>query len=208
MKDPARKPGIMADFVFRRSLYYLKRLVDQGTQKEVNLNGNGESLLDPDIVDRVRRVKDIMGDGQVQFCTNGLALTWDLAVALKDAGLDRLDVSVHDPYHARRCAHMLSEVGMQGVIADGAIKSSHNWAGQLELEHQVEMQYRLPCIPLMEGRGYINSEGRLSPCCYDYRNLGQFGSVFDVDLLDREIRPYVLCRDCHQVFYVKSKEMQ
>lgn len=194
-----RRIGIMSEECFESSLYWLKKLVDKGTQKEVNLNGNGESLLDPSIVTRTRRAKDIVGSGGIiQFCTNGTLLTRKLAVALKDAGLDRLDVSIHSPYHARRSAHILTEIGMKGVIADGAVKSSHNWAGQLEPNHSVNMLYTIPCHPLLEGRGYINSDGDLSPCCYDYRNLGCFGSVYDSDLLDKDIRAYSLCETCHQ----------
>lgn len=206
-KDPARRPGIMVDFVFEKSLYWLKKLVSRGTQNEVNLNGNGESMLDPDLVQRVRSTKDVVGDaGQVQFCTNGVLMTKALAIKLKDAGIDRIDVSVHDPYHARRCAHLLTAIGMQGVIADGAIKSTHNWAGQLESKHQVPIFISLPCHPIIEGRGYINSEGDISPCCYDYRNLGRFGSVFDSDLLEREVRPFSLCVDCHQILPQPAKE--
>lgn len=206
--DPARTPGIMTDDIFEKSLYWLKKLVERGTQKEVNLNGNGESLLDPKLIERARAVKDIMGNhGPVMFCTNGVLMTQDIAVKLKDAGVNRIDVSIHSPYHARRCAHILNGIGMNGVIADGAVRSSHNWAGQLEPEHSIEMCYTIPCHPIMEGRGYINSEGDLSPCCYDYRNLGKFGNVADDDLLDRPVAPFSLCASCHQVLPQPAKEI-
>lgn len=198
--DPARKTGIMRENVFRRSLHWLNELVRLGTQQEVNLNGNGESLLDPNLVKRVRATKDIVGENvTVMFCTNGVMMTKKIAHALKDAGIDRIDVSIHHPYHARRCAHLLQSMGMQGVINHGPTTSSHNWAGQLEPEHSVQMFYSMPCHPIIEGRGYINSEGDLSPCCYDYRNLGRFGSVFDDDLLNRSVAPFELCLKCHQV---------
>lgn len=204
-KNTMRERRIMPEAVFEASLRWLKILVKRGTQKEINLNGNGESLLDPDLIARTRRVKDVIGDsGVVMFCTNGVLLTRRTAIALKDAGLDRLDVSVHSAYHARRCAHLLTEINMTGVISDGAIKSSHNWAGQLEPEHSINMFFTLPCAPLMEGRGYINSDGHISPCCYDYRNLGFFGSVFDFDLLDKRITSFSLCASCHQAIVTRE----
>lgn len=205
-KNSDRKRNIMAEDTFWRSLYWLNELVKRGTQQEVNLNGNGESLLDPDIVDRARATKDIIGNRSVQFCTNGIGLTRKKAVALKDAGIDRIDLSLHDAYHARRCAHMLHELGIPSFVNAGVISATHNWAGQLEPENQVNMLFSIPCHPIMEGRGYINSDGDLSPCCYDYRNLGRFGSVFDDDLLERDIAPYSICLDCHQQLQQPDKK--
>jgi MoaA/NifB/PqqE/SkfB family radical SAM enzyme len=65
MRKHGREYGIMDEATFERSLYWLQMLCDLGTQKEVNLNGNGESLLDPQIPERIRRVKDIMGERRV-----------------------------------------------------------------------------------------------------------------------------------------------
>jgi hypothetical protein len=195
--DPAFKTGIMTDEIFNLSLSLLDKLVKAGTQREVNLNGIGESLLDPQLIERVIATKKVMKDLPVMFCTNGVLMDERLARDLKDTGIDRVDVSAHDAYHARKCADILTEVGMNGVISDGAIKSSHNWADQLEPEHRIKMRFTLPC-PIAEGNGYINSEGGLSPCCYDYRNLGEFGTVFDEDIMDVEIKTFSLCKTCHQ----------
>jgi hypothetical protein len=193
------KAGIMSDEVFNLSLSLLGKLVKAGTQREVNLNGIGESLLDPQLIERVIMTKKVMKDLPVMFCTNGILMDKELARALKDTGIDRVDVSAHDAYHARKCADILTAVGMNGVISDGAIKSSHNWADQLEPEHRVHMNYTIPCHPIIGGHGYINSEGGLSPCCYDYRNLGEFGTVFDENIMDIEIKSFSLCKDCHQI---------
>lgn len=204
--EPNREPGIMHDGVFEKSLDWLKILVSRGTQKEVNLNGNGESTLDPDLVSRVRQTKDVMGKGTVMFCTNGKLMTKSLAHKLMDAGIDRVDLSVHSPYHARRCADLFMDIGLRSIINFGAITSSHNWAGQLPERDRVRIRFDIPCHPIIEGRGYINSEGDLSPCCYDYRNLGRFGSVFNDDLLDREVLPFELCLTCHQRLPQTAKE--
>ncbi len=198
-KEPSRELGIMSDEVFEESLHWLKLLCDFGTQKEVNLNGNGESCLDPKLPERIRAVKDMMGSRQVSMCTNGVNMTLGLAKSMKDAGLDRCDLSPHSPFHARMAAEIFRKVGMNGILNAGSIIFSHNWAGQLEPENSVEVWFQAPCDPLIEGRGYIQKEGSVSPCCYDFRNLGTFGTVFDEDLLDKEIKPFILCQKCHQV---------
>jgi hypothetical protein len=193
-----RRPGIMSDMVFDDTLAWLQFLCEAGTQREVNLNGNGESTLDPDLVERTARVKEVMGVRTVQLCTNGLTMTPQLAGELKAAGIDRMDLSPHSPYHARRAIYMLADAGIAGIVTTGAITASHNWAGQLEAEHCIDCRIDLACHPLMEGRGYVHSEGDVTVCCYDYRGFGVYGHVHDADLDRREIRPFALCAGCHQ----------
>ncbi len=93
MHKHGREYGIMDEATFDRSLYWLQMLCDLGTQAEVNLNGNGESLLDPDLPARIRRVKDIMGDRRVCMCTNGTHMTYEMACKIRDAGIDQCDLS-------------------------------------------------------------------------------------------------------------------
>lgn len=199
MRKHGRTYGIMDEPTFERSLYWLQMLCDLGTQKEVNLNGNGESLLDPDLPSRIRRVKDIMGDRRVCMCTNGTHMTYEMACKIRDAGIDQCDLSPHSPFHARKAAIAMMQAKLTGIINMGSIVMSHNWAGQLEPHNSIEMIFSCQCDPLMEGRGYIQREGGISPCCYDFRGLGQFGTVFDEDLLEHPIFPYSLCATCHQV---------
>lgn len=198
MEQNGRKREIMSDEVFKLSLTWLSRLVARGTQKEVNINGIGESTLDPSLLDRIRAIINVVGDRQVSFCTNGITMTDDLAVALREAGLKRVDISSHNAFYARKAAQSLFKAGIAGCLATGAIASPHNWAGQLEPEYCVDKVVPLQCDPLIEGRGYVQSDGKVTPCCYDYRSLGSFGSVFDHDLLERHIKPYTLCEKCHQ----------
>lgn len=199
VKDSARTPGIMIDDVFDAALAWLEVLVKRGTQREVNLNGNGESCLDPKLCERIRKVKNVMGDGRVAMCTNGVNMTPELALKIKASGIDRMDLSPHSPWHARRAVLAMADAGISGTINWGSIVFSHNWAGQLEPENSIDCRFEIPCDPLIEGRGYVQSEGYVTPCCYDYRNLGVFGHVFDNELLGREIKPYELCRTCHQI---------
>jgi hypothetical protein len=193
---------IMDDDTFGASLDILRELKSRETQAEVNLNGNGESMLDPKIYERIEKTVRVMGDaGRVQFCTNATMINETIAKRLKDVGLKRIDVSVHDPYHARRAVDIFLKVGLGGAVNQSLVLQSHNWAGQLEPEHSIA-EKRLPkidCDPLIDGRGYIQAEGAITPCCYDYKNLGVFGTVFDDDILERYYGPYDLCFKCHQV---------
>jgi len=198
VKHPDRDAGIMTNSVFERSLHWLKILCDRGTQQEINLNGNGESCLDPDLTERIKRVRAVVDDRRVCFSTNGVNMTRGLAKDLKDSGIDQIDLSIHSPFHVRRSAYIMHNAGLKGVVNLGAVLYSHNWAGQLEPENSIDVKLKIQCDPLIDGRGYIQSEGNVTPCCYDYRNLGVFGHVFDDDLLKREIKPYELCETCHQ----------
>lgn len=193
-----RRLGIMDSHTFDASLALLKKLVDRGTQKEVNLNGNGESTLDPHLNERVRRVKDIVGNRTVQFCSNALLLTEERIRKLFDHGLDILHISPHSPEHVRRIYPILKKLKVKSILNAGPMIGSHNWAGQLEKDRWVEPPQGLDCVPMENGFGYIQVEGMISPCCYDYRHLGTFTTVFSDDALSAPIKPYELCPDCHQ----------
>lgn len=198
-KNSDRTPGIMADAVFERSLHWLDKLCRAGTQKEVNLNGNGESTLDPSLIKRIGMVREVVGQNRrVSFCTNGVNMNSEFAQALKGSGINNVDVSPHSAYHARRAISYLIDAGHTVICTPGAIIQTHNWAGQLEPEHTVRCRLIIRCDPLIEGRGYIQSEGSVTPCCYDYRNLGTFGHVEEDDLDQKPIAPYELCKTCHQ----------
>lgn len=198
VKTPIRAPGIMGASVFDLSLNILRNLCLAGTQQEVNLNGNGESTLDEQLIERIKKTKEVVGSRTVTFCTNGVNMTATLAKGLRGSGLDMISLSPHSPFHARRAAHIMVDNGLMPYVNFGAICASHNWAGQLEPENSIDCKLSNDCKPLEEGRGYISSEGCISPCCYDYKLLGVFGHVLDDDILEKEISPYSLCHTCHQ----------
>jgi hypothetical protein len=200
VNEPARRPGLMTQEVFSATCNILQKLCDNGTQREVNMNGNGESLLDFRLIERIKTVREIVGpDRHIGLSTNGVLVDKNIAKEFVKSGLTQLDISPHMPYFARRAAHTMHEAGMKkGQVSFGCIVMSHNWAGQLEPEHQINCVLHDYCLPLIEGRGYVLSEGNITPCCYDYRNLGVYGTVFDDDILERSIKPYELCHTCHQ----------
>jgi hypothetical protein len=199
MKDNGRDRGIMSDTIFDLSLELLRKTVDLGTQRELNLQGNGEPTLDKQLPARARRAKDILGDRKLRMCTNGIGVTRELLIKLMDSGVDQIDVSPHSPYHLRKLAPIFQELKIMSVINLGAITQPHNWANQIEEEHRVpEVNLpRLACSSLLEGWGYISIEGFISPCCYDYLLEGSMSHVSDENALECYIEPYGLCENCH-----------
>ena len=198
VKSEFRDVGIMSDDVFNRVTIILEQLVQRGTQKEIWLNGNGEPLLDLQLARRVQIVKRIVGSQQVGISTNGLIMDNDIAKSLKACGIDRIDISSHVLDAAITAQRVCMRNGIQAGISTGVIFANHDWAGQINnLKANPKIGGSI-CTPLVEGRGYIQKEGNISPCCYDYKNLGTFGHVFDKDILDRPIKPFKLCETCHQ----------
>ena len=73
-ESSVRRAGLMTDEVFDRACDILKELVRRGTQREIFLNGNGESTLDYQLVDRIKTVREIVGDRHIGLSTNGLLI--------------------------------------------------------------------------------------------------------------------------------------
>lgn len=72
-----------------------KRIIDNELAPIYDLCAFGEPLLDPHIVERVRYVRETRPNAEIYFHTNGKLLTPAMSQALKDAGLNRLVVSVY-----------------------------------------------------------------------------------------------------------------
>jgi hypothetical protein len=198
MKKNGRRPEIMSKEVFFKSLDLIDDLCVKGTQQEVQVNGNGESLLDEDIISRIGLIRSVIGNRFLGFSTNGLLMTLELAYELKESGINRLDLSLHNAVAARKTVDYCRTVGLACNVNPGAIMSPHNWANQIEPEYRTNHVPDIPCAPLLEGRGYIQSHGGISPCCYDYLGKGQFATVFDKNILSIEYGKYSLCEECHQ----------
>ena len=199
---PGRRREIMSDEIFGWACHILQELVDRGTQgKILNMNGNGESLLDPDVVQRARMLKSIVGqDRKLQFSTNGIRLTLRLAMDLRAAGVDNIEISPHSVLHAAAAAQHIGRARFSEInINLGTIGAPHEWAGQKRwLPHGEQLVPEERCIPLKEGRIYIQSDGSVVPCCYDYQILSGVGHISDTDILEQELVPYELCKSCHQ----------
>lgn len=97
----------------------IQNFADMGVSK-VRITG-GEPLLRTDVVDIVRRIKAIDGINDVSITTNGLFLA-KLAKDLKEAGLDRLNISL-DTFKADRYKKITRGGNINQVLEGIAVAS-------------------------------------------------------------------------------------
>ncbi|MBI3986021.1 MAG: radical SAM protein [Lentisphaerae bacterium] len=194
----ARKKGLMSMAVFEKSMELVKAL----GQNEVCLHNFGEPLIHPRITDLVKRARQTVA--KVVFSTNGLLLTRELAVALKDSGLTELYISSHAPADAPRAIRTCE--GLDLLKNVGTV-FWHDWAGTAE-RHPTHYQDRRlrktnTCKMIADGWAVILWDGRVNSCCMDMEGLGVIGTVFDPDILRREPTTTRLCENCHY-FYERA----
>lgn len=197
---PSRYQGIMQDDVFDAACSVIKQTVKNGTQKEVWMNGIGESFLDKQLFKRIAIIRSIIGkDRFLGMSTNATLISKNNIDAICDCGLSQLDISLHSPEAVRKALPLLKNKKIKVLLTKGAVEPSHNWCGQLEPENEIELNDKIKsdCPLVVEGRGYVSVEGIITPCCFDYRNLGAYGTVFASDIFDKEIKHFELCKTCH-----------
>lgn len=191
-----RETGLMDRDVFEKAVEWARHFARSGTQREINLFGVGEPALHPDLPKFVKLARQRLPFKQIlHLNTNGVAMTRDLAVALKDAGIDHIDITAHDAYHAAKCIRIFRELGIPGQLSVDAISAPNNWAGQVDWFHP-EYYKAMPCPWIRSGQVMIMSDGSVTRCCIDAFGTGIMGTVFD-DLSAMEVSPFELCRNCH-----------
>lgn len=90
--SPGKKTSVMSYEIYRRVIDSLKEFPNK--IKTLRLYKEGEPLLNkrlPDMISYARK-KDVVG--KIDFTTNGYLLEHDLALAIMDAGVDRINISV------------------------------------------------------------------------------------------------------------------
>ena len=132
LQEKYRKTGLMEMHVFKEAIKWVKHFTYQGTQQELNLFGVGEPLLNPYIVEMVREAKGVMPLNQpVHLNTNGSLMTEQLAMKLKIAGINHIDLTAHDAYDTARCIRILRKAGIEGKISLDFAIVPNDWAGQV-----------------------------------------------------------------------------
>lgn len=209
-----RPVGFMNEPVFDRVLYWLKKFVENDTQREVNLFGIGESTLHPYLIDWTRRIRKILPKRMnLLINTNGVAFSEMLCQGLLDAGVDKIDLTDHDAYHSMKTVEIFRKLGMTHIknygedakyppkafgISRDAVYNPNNWGGLVDWVPEVCYSHAYVCPWLLRGQTMVFSDGRVTTCCQDAFARGVVGSVFD-DNLDRiEYGPFVQCATCHE----------
>jgi len=189
-----RNIGIMDMGTFEKAIEIVAHYAGQGTQKELNLFGIGEPLLNPLILDFVEMARNYVPMSQeVHLNTNGILMDRDLALNLKLAGISSIDITGHHPYHTAKTIRILQEVGIPGQLSVDFMVRPNDWAGQVEW---FKSQYRYKCPWIERGQVMVMSNGDVTTCCIDAFGKGVVGSVDD-DLSDIDLEPFELCQSCH-----------
>lgn len=181
--------------IYVRCLEWVRKFVERGTQRELNLCGIGESTMVPDFLERVRLAREYAGfHTALVFATNGLLITEDLAKALKPFK-PLVGVSAHRPEKAGPAIEILKKHGLLSWISVDPSSSAIDWAGQVKWFVSAKPE---PCPWIMYRRAFVMSDGRMSACCLDGTGDEAFGNILtfneDTDLTG----PYKLCATCNQ----------
>lgn len=190
-----RDTGFMEWGTYKKAIDWVLHYARQGTQRELNLMGVGESTLHPDLVEMVHYAYVHLPFRQIiHISTNGNKLTMDMAKGLKKAGISRMHVTGHNPRAIARALRILQDVDIPAGYSVDFMIRPNNWAGQVDW---FESRETYPCPWLHNGQAAIFSNGDITRCCTDAFAKGVIGTVDD-DLAQLSIEPFELCRTCHQ----------
>jgi hypothetical protein len=195
-KHPNRPAVHMTRETFQRALEWVKHFVGQGTQKELNLAGIGESTLHPDLVDFVRLAREAVGPNvNIVFATNGLLVTEELAKALAPYKPE-VWVSLHQPEKAVKADRLLRKAGIAGQMSIDPVTGSNDWAGQVPSEWKGTYKFACPWGNNLQA--FVYADGSIGSCCLDSTGVGKFGHVNDA-IGSLTWKPSPHCAKCYQV---------
>ena len=181
---------------FLRALEWVKHFVREGTQRELNLAGIGESTLHPEFFDFIALAREAAGPHTfVNFTTNGLLFTEELAKHCQAHGVS-VFVSLHRPEKAGPAVNLARKYGVLAGVSNDPALAAINWAGQVDWEVTATPGVR-GCPWIRQGRAMAMADGRVTTCCYDATGAGVIGHVND-PIGSLKTKPYSLCRTCEQ----------
>lgn len=185
-----RELGLMSREVFYKAL----ELIRATGQDYICLHNFGEPLMHPEIVDYVRIARKTVSN--VVFSTNGILLTRELAVQLKEAGLTELYISTHSPEDAQRAIENCDDLDLLKQVRS---KFRHDWAGSAK-KHPTRYKKvpaaKQPCVFHRDGWVVVLWDGTINSCCIDMHAEGRLGTIWDEDALSLWAKDFSLCDNC------------
>jgi len=178
---------------------------DEFEIEEILLHNWGEPLLHPNILKIIKIIK-ILGF-RVGFTTNGTLLTHDKLIELKEAGLDRLDISYnkntkgvwHNPSMLQCFYHISNGLGIETWFRSVVFSKEEYDELKDELkDYNVKFQRgmyfdffkkRYKSCRAIKNLFVIQCDGTIVPCCAMYDNQYSYGKIGEttVDELKSEI---------------------
>ena len=188
-----REPGLMTLETFREVAAIVADLFIKYHQHMVWLHGTGEPLLNKDLVEMVAYLRD-KSSVSIGISTNGLLIDDQMVTDLKEAGVDRIDVSGHDRDVALLAYYIVRRQGIPSTLNYGAKRSPFNWAGQLDVKGA---NVRTPSCPWIGNQEcFVLHDGRVVSCCFDVFGLNILGHITG-DLSQVQVKEFELCRTCN-----------
>jgi sulfatase maturation enzyme AslB (radical SAM superfamily) len=186
----------MSTKTFDKTVEWVKYFVERRTQTEINLFGIGEPTMNANLPLFVKKLRDA-----IPLCihlhsnTNGGLMTEEMAISLKDAGIDQIDITGHNHLFTARTMRLFRRLNIKSNLTYDFVIVPNNWAGQVNW-FKSEINYVCPW--LSRGQLFVAWNGDLLQCCFDAKANNVLGNIFDNDPSDIDIKPYELCKTCHQ----------
>ena len=188
-----REPGLMTLETFKEVAAVIANFSVKHYHQMVWLHGTGESLLNKDLVEMVAYLKN-KASVNIGISTNGLLMDDQMVADLKDAGINRIDVSGHDGGVAQKAHDIIKQQGIPSTLNYGFIESPFNWAGQLDIKGANARSPSCPWIGNQEC--FVLHDGRVVSCCFDVFGSNILGHITD-DLSQIQIKEFELCGTCN-----------
>ena len=193
-----RPVGMMSEEVFAKSLEWLAVFVKNGTQRELNFFGVGESLLHPRFFEYLERTREVMPRYlPLIMNTNGLLVDDHYVKEVMRIGIDKVDITDHEARSAMNAIRLFKKYGIRWGYSRDGILQPNNWGGLIDWVSEVTHNKYL-CPWLSSGQVIIQSDGNVSRCCQDAFARGVICTVWD-DVTSFDHTPFVQCRTCHEL---------
>jgi len=180
--------------VFERSMHWVKRLNDVGTQRELSFTGIGESTMHPRFIEMLVVARATCPKIPIVFSTNGLpTFTDEIASACARLRVEVM-ISLHRPEVAGKAIELARKYNILKFINTQFADGAFDWAGQVD--GWFVSAPNIVCEYLRSGWGVILFDGKITTCCLDAENKGVVGTVWD-EPGTLNIHPYSLCKSCH-----------
>lgn len=160
--DPSVYPNRNLSMTAQGAEIIAKKLADINFSGTIAISGFGENLLNAEIADIIRLLKQYNPNAFVECNTNGDPLTTLLAYQLFDAGLDCLNVNLYDgPHQIEKFNDILSKV------PDGKYKYRGHWNTD---DHGIIFNNRSGIIKWFDNKKDVTSLKQTS-CYYPFYKL-------------------------------------
>lgn len=196
-----RKKGFMEKKTFIKSMSIVKKL----RQDFICLHNFGEPLMHPNLAEFIKIAKKSVKN--VVLSTNGILLTREKAISLKNAGLTELYISAHDFKTALKAWYNCRGLNL---VKEFRCVFFHDWANTSSKKNifsEIFKKFPKPrqCCFVKNDWAVILWDGRINSCCIDMDGKGVIGSIFEKNPYKNKTKPFSLCKECHRPLTITEK---